>query len=91
MQAVLDNSWFSAHLADLLYHAGALHSFEDVNSSQLRETLLRDYALCLMSHQSLWSVAVLYLDSCPTQGIATLEAVLPRLACQVGFFYLFSE
>lgn len=82
MQAVLDNSWFSAHLADLLYHAGALHSFEDVNSSQLRETLLRDYALCLMSHQSLWSVAVLYLDSCPTQGIATLEAVLPRLACQ---------
>lgn len=45
MQTVLDNAWFSAHLADLLYHAGVLHSFEDTNSLQLRDTLLRDYAV----------------------------------------------
>ncbi|XP_032790646.1 nuclear pore complex protein Nup85 isoform X2 [Daphnia magna] len=82
MQGVLDNSWFTAHLADLLYHAGALQSFEDINSLQLRETLLRDYAICLFSHQSLWSVGVLYLDHCPTVGSATLEHLLTRLPCQ---------
>ena len=82
MQSVLDNSWFSAHLADLLFHAGVLHSFEDLNSVQLRETLLHDYAVCLFSHQSLWSVGVLYLDSCPTMGPATLEHLLTSLHYQ---------
>ena len=82
MQNILDNCWFSAHLADLLYHAGVLHSFEDVNSAQLRETLLRDYALCLFSHQSLWTIGVLYLDHCPATGLATLETLLTRLPCQ---------
>lgn len=82
MQGVLDNSWFSAHLADLLYHAGELQSFEDINSLQLRETLLRDYATCLFSHQSMWAVGVLYLDHCPTVGSATLEHLLTRLPCQ---------
>lgn len=62
MQVVLDNSWFSAHLADLLYNAGVLDSFEDTNSLQLRESLLRDYALCLFSHPSLWNVGIIYLD-----------------------------
>lgn len=82
MQSVLDNSWFSAHLADLLYHAGVLQSFEDINILQLRETLLRDYAVCLFSHQSLWRVGVLYLDYCPTVGGATIEHLLSRLPCQ---------
>lgn len=63
MQVVLDNSWFSAHLVDLLYNAGALDSFEDTNCLQLlRESLLRDYALCLFSHPSLWNVGIIYLD-----------------------------
>ena len=79
MQSVLDNSWFSAHLADLLFHAGVLQSFEDINCLQLRETLLRDYALCLFSHPSLWSIGVLYLDHCPTVGSATLQHLLTNL------------
>jgi nuclear pore complex protein Nup85 len=82
MQSVLDNTWFSAHIGDLLYHASALCSFEDVDSSQLREMLIREYALCLFSHESLWSVGVLYLDNCPTLGLPTLEVVLPRIPCQ---------
>ena len=85
MQTVLDNAWFSAHLSDLLYHAGVLESFEDANSLQLRETLLRDYAICLFSHDSLWSVGVIYLDHCPTVGAATLEHLLPRLPFQSEF------
>lgn len=85
MQTVFDNCWFSAHLADLLYHADALQSFEDNNSLQLRESLLRDYALCLFSHSSLWNVGVLYLDHCPTLGLATLEHLLPRLSFHSEF------
>jgi len=85
MQAVLDNSWFSAHLADLLFHAGVLQSFEDINCLQLRETLLRDYALCLFSHPSLWSIGVLYLDHCPTMGSATLQHLLTNLHCESEF------
>jgi len=85
MQSVLDNSWFSAHLADLLFHAGVLQSFEDVNSLKLRETLLRDYSICLFSHPSLWSVGVLYLDHCPTLGSATLQHLLSNLHYQSEF------
>ena len=85
MQSVLDNSWFSAHLGDLLYHGGVLNSFEDLNSCQLRETLLSEYALCLFSHESMWSIGVIYFDHCPTIGSATLEALLPRLPCQSEF------
>lgn len=62
MQVVLDNSWFSAHLADILFNAGVLKSFEDTNCSQLRESLLRDYSMCLFSHPSLWTIGLLYLD-----------------------------
>jgi hypothetical protein len=33
----------------------------------LREFLLLDYATCLMSHNSLWQLGVLYFDHCPVQ------------------------
>lgn len=85
MQSVLDNSWFAAHLSDLLFHAGVLHSFEEVNSAQLREAFLCDYAVCLFSHQSLWSAGVAYLDSCPTYGMAMLEELLNRMPCTSDF------
>merc|ERR1712038_2015173 len=45
----------------------------------LREFLLLDYAACLMSHQSLWQVGVIYLDHCPVQGRHRLELLLERM------------
>merc|ERR1712038_1038506 len=45
----------------------------------LREFLLLDYATCLMSHQSLWQVGVIYLDHCPVQGRHRLELLLERM------------
>ena len=32
-----------------------------------REFLVLDYATCLMSHNSLWQLGVLYFDHCPVQ------------------------
>ncbi|XP_023344077.1 nuclear pore complex protein Nup85 [Eurytemora carolleeae] len=77
----LDNFWFPAHLLDLLQHTGVL-STESRNSSLgagLREFLVLDYATCLMSHNSLWQLGVLYFDHCPVQGKQRLEAMLERI------------
>lgn len=77
--ACLDDWWFSAHLADLLYHAGQMEASNVEYCSVLREYLLLEYASYLMSHGSLWQVAVDYLDHCPQQGREFLEAYLERL------------
>ncbi len=45
----------------------------------LREFLLLDYATCLMSHNSLWQLGVLYLDHCSVQGLYRLELLLERV------------
>lgn len=77
--ACLDDWWFSAHLADLLYHAGQMEASNVEYCNVLREYLLLEYASYLMSHGSLWQVAVDYLDHCPQQGREFLEAYLERL------------
>ncbi|CAN7985040.1 unnamed protein product, partial [Ixodes hexagonus] len=77
--ACLDDWWFSAHLADLLYHAGQMEASNVEYCNVLREYLLLEYASYLMSHGSLWQVAVDYLDHCPQQGKEFLEAYLERL------------
>ena len=45
----------------------------------LREFLLLDYATCLMSHNSLWQVGIIYFDHCPVQGRHRLELLLERV------------
>jgi len=87
--STLDNFWFPAHLMDLLHHAtltdaaSAAPSESGGSSSEvngaLREFLLLDYATCLMSHNSLWQVGVVYLDNCPVQGRHRLELLLERM------------
>ena len=74
----LDNFWFSAHLLDLLHHAGALGQAEGLGAG-LREFLLLDLATCLCSHHSLWQTGVLYLDHCPVQGRQRAELLLERV------------
>ena len=79
----LDNFWFPSHLLDLLYHAGQLNNTPSNDQIQagesLREFLLLEYATCLMSHNSLWQVGVLYFDNCPVQGKHRLELLLERV------------
>ncbi len=79
----LDNFWFPAHLLDLLHHAGQLLAAPANDHLQagesLREFLLLEYATCLMTHNSLWQVGILYFDNCPVQGRHRLELLLERV------------
>ncbi|XP_064080429.1 nuclear pore complex protein Nup85-like isoform X2 [Macrobrachium nipponense] len=77
-QLVLDNSWFTAHVMDLLYHTLALKT-EQKFLPELRESLLLDYASVLVGHPSLWQVGILYLDHCGPSGLAMSQAVLQRI------------
>lgn len=48
-------------------------------AGRLRESFLLDYGTLLMGHRSLWQVGLTYLDHCPTDGLNTIELLLPRL------------
>eukprot|EP00111_Clytia_hemisphaerica_P017804 TCONS_00052656-protein len=72
--------WFSAHLTDLLSHAGLLKSFHLDYGDELREFLLLEFAASLMSHSSLWVVGADYLMSnCPTSGRHHLERYIEKI------------
>ncbi|CAH3040149.1 unnamed protein product [Pocillopora meandrina] len=75
----LGNWWFVAHLTDLLHHCGQLDSPPISHSISLREFLLLEYSASLMSHHSLWRVAVDYLLQCPVYGRAHLEEYIEHL------------
>ncbi|KAB0793485.1 hypothetical protein PPYR_13105 [Photinus pyralis] len=83
IQQMSENGWFVSHLVDLLYHAGRLEGlYSDetkVIGSRLRESFLLDYGTLLMGHHSLWQVGLNYLDHCPTEGLSTIELLLPAL------------
>jgi hypothetical protein len=49
----------------------------------LREFLLLDYATCLMSHNSLWQLGVLYFDHCPVQVREDLNSSNYAALCTV--------
>merc|ERR1712168_78755 len=76
---VLDNCWFSAHLTDLLTHAGHLDSSKESGELSLRERLLLDYADVLCSHPSLWQVGVDYLDHCSALGLQHIHAYISHI------------
>ncbi|KAH7977332.1 hypothetical protein HPB49_000698 [Dermacentor silvarum] len=74
----LDNWWFSAHLSDLLFHAGQMEASHAEYASELREHLILEYASSLMTHHSLWQVGVGYLDHCPRRGsVCSFSNFLP--------------
>uniref|UniRef100_A0A023GG87 Nuclear pore complex protein Nup85 n=1 Tax=Amblyomma triste TaxID=251400 RepID=A0A023GG87_AMBTT len=75
----LDSWWFSAHLSDLLFHAGQMEASHPEYASELREHLILEYASSLMTHHSLWQVGVGYLDHCPRRGREYLEAFMERI------------
>ncbi|XP_064460878.1 nuclear pore complex protein Nup85-like [Ornithodoros turicata] len=75
----LDNWWFSAHLADLLFHGGQLEVHKVDYAAPLREHIILEYVSSLMSHHSLWQVGVDYLDHCPRQGRPHLEVYLEHI------------
>ncbi|XP_050049377.1 nuclear pore complex protein Nup85 [Dermacentor andersoni] len=75
----LDNWWFSAHLSDLLFHAGQMEASHAEYASELREHLILEYAASLMTHHSLWQVGVGYLDHCPRRGREYLEAFIEHI------------
>lgn len=72
--------WFSAHLTDLLFHAGLLKSFHLDYGDDLREYLILEFASTVMSHSSLWSIGADYLMSnCPTSGRQHLESYIQKI------------
>lgn len=72
--------WFSAHLTDLLFHAGLLKSFHLDYGEELREYLLLEFAASLMAHASLWVVGADYLMSnCSTSGRKHLERYIEKI------------
>nr|XP_037280962.1 nuclear pore complex protein Nup85-like isoform X1 [Rhipicephalus microplus] len=75
----LDNWWFSAHLSDLLFHAGQMEASHAEYASELREHLILEYAASLMTHHSLWQVGVGYFDHCPRRGREYLEAFIEHI------------
>ncbi|RWS16491.1 Nuclear pore complex protein Nup85-like protein [Dinothrombium tinctorium] len=77
--ALKDNWWFVTHFVDLLYNGNLLEFYELVEASKLRESLILDYANSLMSHSSLWLIAVDYFDACPILGKQHLELTLERI------------
>ncbi|KAI4457128.1 frount protein-related [Holotrichia oblita] len=84
IQHLTENGWFVTHLTDLLYHAGRLDTLDeeqpgDLLAGRLRESFLLDYGTLLMGHNSLWQVGLTYLDNCPTDGLNTIELLLPRI------------
>ncbi|KRT81355.1 hypothetical protein AMK59_5935, partial [Oryctes borbonicus] len=84
IQHMTENGWFVTHLTDLLYHAGRLDTLDeeqpgDLLAGRLRESFLLDYGTLLMGHNSLWQVGLTYLDNCPTDGLNTIELLLPRI------------
>ncbi|XP_071540417.1 nuclear pore complex protein Nup85 isoform X2 [Panulirus ornatus] len=77
-QQVLDNTWFTAHLTDLLCHTMGQKADQKF-LTELRESLLLDYADVLVGHSSLWQIGIMYLDHCGPPGIAMSQVVLQRL------------
>ncbi|XP_060803024.1 nuclear pore complex protein Nup85 isoform X2 [Amyelois transitella] len=82
IQQISDNGWFATHLTDMLYHCGKLKILDkhqtDV-TNLLRDSLVLEYGCLLMEHQSLWSVGLSYLVSCPPEGPRRAELMLERL------------
>jgi len=62
----LPSWWLSAHLSDLLYHAGKLKN--DQFGANLRDHLIIEYSKSLLANQSLTTIAADYLMACPEQG-----------------------
>lgn len=75
----LGSWWFTSHLADLFYHSGHLEPQKLPQGVNLREYLLLEYASSLMSHKSLWAVAIHYFDFCPDNGSDYLGLYLERI------------
>lgn len=74
-----DNWWFVSHFVDLLHAGNQLHQHQIQEEGKLREFLLLDYADSLMSHSSLWSVAIDYYDNCSRLGVERLQLMLARI------------
>lgn len=77
MHQMFESTWLTAHLADLFYHSGHLESVVSGSQSiDLREKYVLEYAATLVSHCSLWQVAVSYLATCPIQGKSYLRLLV---------------
>ncbi|CAH2038136.1 unnamed protein product, partial [Iphiclides podalirius] len=82
IQQMSDNGWFATHLTDILFHCGKLKILDkhqtDV-TKRLRDSLILEYGSLLMDHNSLWSVGLSYLASCPPEGLRRAELMLERI------------
>eukprot|EP01126_Amoeba_proteus_P023236 TRINITY_DN2337_c0_g1_i13.p1 TRINITY_DN2337_c0_g1~~TRINITY_DN2337_c0_g1_i13.p1 ORF type:complete len:491 (-),score=74.25 TRINITY_DN2337_c0_g1_i13:123-1595(-) len=71
--------WFSAHLADLLYHAGVVSPIE-VDGETERERVILEYSASLMHNEGLVHLVSSYLHyGCPFRGTAYLKTALERV------------
>lgn len=86
LSAELYDSWFMAHVVELLAVGGASDRAvlcterEALGDVSLQESYRLQHAQDLLSHAATWQLAVPYLATCPGQGRGVLEASLARLA-----------
>ncbi|KAL5473916.1 hypothetical protein EMCRGX_G028483 [Ephydatia muelleri] len=66
--ASISNWWFVAHLTTIFHQGGILVASQLEYGFKLSEFLVLEYASSIMSHPSLWPIALGYLGYCPTQG-----------------------
>jgi nuclear pore complex protein Nup85 len=77
-----DNKWFVVHLVDLLVHCDQLRISDESNFPSvitLRENLIYDYGVMLMSRGSLWEIGMDYLQFSCSEGIGAREILLSRI------------
>ncbi|KAJ1922205.1 Nucleoporin nup85 [Mycoemilia scoparia] len=65
--------WFVAHITNLLYHMGLLEELDSMFPVDMHEYFITSYAETLVSHSSLWRVALDYFANCPKSGHEFLE------------------
>jgi nuclear pore complex protein Nup85 len=83
IQNVADNKWFVVHLVDLLMHSNKLCLADDDNNSKsskiMRENLVADYGIILMSRENMWKIGFEYLEFCTSEEIGIRDSLLTRI------------
>lgn len=74
--------WLVAHLTDLLHHHCILEPHVHKFGATLREFIILEYALSLISHHSLWQVGFSYLEHCSTFGRCYMAEIIEHISLE---------
>jgi len=71
--------WLATHLTDFMDKLGHIDDYRCLFAEDLREYLVLSYSEFLFSHESLWSIAIEYLNTCPTYGSHYLAKMIEQV------------